>query len=155
MLYIFDKDNTLVSGMGNRPANKPEEQQPLPGVVKKIQQLIKDGHDVAVASNQGGVSFGYITDDQARDLVRDACIKCGIPRSNFLYCPFMPGGKFSEDYRHLESDRKPQPGMLIGLMRMMNVKPRDTIMVGDQESDRQAARAAGVYFEWANEFFSK
>ncbi len=153
MLYIFDKDNTLIASVGNRPANTPDEQVAMPNVVKKIRQLIADGHECYIASNQGGVSFGYISDSEARALMQDACVKCGIQKYNFLYCPYMLGGQYSKEYEHFKMDRKPEPGMLIAIMKFADAKQKDTIMIGDQESDRQAAKAAGVKFAWAKDFF--
>jgi phosphoglycolate phosphatase-like HAD superfamily hydrolase len=44
--------------------------------------------------------------------------------------------------------------MLIEAMQWFKVAPEETVMVGDRETDRQAADAAGVEFVWAAEFFS-
>ena len=154
-LYIFDKDGTLVGGANGRPANKPNEQQPLPGVVAKIAALRAAGHKIAIASNQGGVAWGFISEAQARELVRDAAEKIG--GVDFWRCCCYderaaaknPGAPFArKSYR-----RKPAPGMLREIMRAAGASAEDTIMVGDQDSDRQAAEAAGVRFVWAADFF--
>jgi len=155
ILYIFDKDNTLVGGPGNRPANTPDEQQPLSGVVAKIAELRAAGHQIAIASNQGGVAWGFISEAQAQELVKDAAEKIG--GVDFWRCccyderatiknPLSPYARKS--YR-----RKPAPGMLREIMQAADVNSDDTIMIGDQESDQQAAEAAGVRFKWAAEFF--
>jgi len=49
--------------------------------------------------------------------------------------------------------RKPAPGMLLQAMTEAGVAPDDTLFVGDMESDRLAAEAAGVRFMWARDFF--
>lgn len=39
-------------------------------------------------------------------------------------------------------------------VRAAGVPPYETLFVGDQETDRQAAEAAGVEFIWAKGFFA-
>lgn len=51
--------------------------------------------------------------------------------------------------------RKPLPGMLLQAMEDFNALPAECIMVGDRESDRLAAEAAGVKFIWAINFFEE
>jgi D-glycero-D-manno-heptose 1,7-bisphosphate phosphatase len=154
-LFIFDKDGTLVGGMGNRPANKPEEQSPLPGVVPTLAAIRIAGNALAIASNQGGVALGFISEAQAQTLVKDAAQKVG--GVDFWRCCCYderaaaknPDGPFARRcYR-----RKPAPGMLKELMRAAGASPSTTIMVGDQESDRLAAEAAGCAFVLASEVF--
>ena len=155
-LYIFDKDGTLVTGQNGRPANVPDEQQLLRNVSAKLAELRNAGHQIAIASNQGGVAWGFITKEQARALVRDAAAKIGgVDR--WACCCFderaaakNPGSPFArKSYR-----RKPAPGMLREIMRAEGISPSNTIMVGDSDTDRQAAQSAGCNFVWAAEFFS-
>lgn len=51
--------------------------------------------------------------------------------------------------------RKPAPGMLQYAMRLKEVLPAQTLMVGDSAEDQQAAAAAGCDFLWAWEFFGR
>ena len=157
MLYIFDKDKTLVSGQGNRPANTPDEQQPLPNVVETIAALRAAGHQIAIASNQGGVAWGFITKTQAQTLVKDAAAKIG--GVNFWRCSCYderakvknPGSP----YARKNPRRKPGAGMLKELMRSAGASPADTVMVGDSDDDCKAAQSAGVKFILADEFFGR
>jgi len=159
VLYIFDKDNTLVGGLvGNRPANTPDEQQPLPGVLEKLADLRAQDHMIAIASNQGGVAWGFIGEQQARALVRDAGQKVG--GVDYWRCSCYDeraAGRPGADPRFARASyrRKPRPGMLRELMREAGASAADTIMIGDQESDRQAAEAAGCRFVWAVDFFRR
>ena len=153
-LYIFDKDGTLVSGFDNRPANKPEEQILLPGVLKKITGLRHAGHKIAIASNQGGVAWGFITFNQAVELVLDAAEKIGGV-SDWMISPYDPKAKEKHPGSFARDDftRKPQPGMLIVIMGKLGCGCDRTIMIGDMESDQQAAQAANCQFIWAKDFF--
>ena len=156
MLYIFDKDGTLVGGAGNRPANIPEEQKLLPNVVQKISALKMAGHKIAIASNQGGVAWGFISSDQAENLVLDAAHKIGGVDS-YRFSPYDPKAQkknpnsvFAQDHE----SRKPRAGMIISLMDELGYSPSETVMVGDMESDELAAEKAGCSFAWAKDFFN-
>jgi len=154
-LYIFDKDQTLVSGLRDRPANTPEEQIPLPGVAEKLSKLRAEGCRLAIASNQGGVAWGYLTVEQAQALMDDLDAKLG-PFDAMEWSPFDPRARFknrSSPYACDDTTRKPQPGMLLAIMEKLNIGPAETVMVGDRESDLQAAEAAGCSFAWAQDFF--
>ncbi len=158
MLYIFDKDNTLI---GNRaapgqPPNFPEDQILLPGVFEALADLRQAGHRIAIASNQGGVAWGFTTYERAKSLMQDAARKVGgVDR--WMFCPFDPGAKAAPRRHPIYADasyyRKPMPGMLIEIMAELKIDPGDTWMIGDQESDRGAAENAGCHFAWAHEFF--
>lgn len=157
MLYIFDKDGTLIRGLGNRPANTPEEQVVLPGVVEKLAELRAVGHTIAIASNQGGVAWGFLTVKEAQALVEDAAEKVG--GVDFWRCCCYderatsrnPGSRYArKSYR-----RKPAPGMLREIMRAAGARPTQTIMVGDADSDQAAATATGCGFVWAADFFKE
>jgi D-glycero-D-manno-heptose 1,7-bisphosphate phosphatase len=56
----------------------------------------------------------------------------------------------------LESDcecRKPKPGMLLRIMKHYGIGPTETIFVGNDEVDRQAAARAKTAFMWTSDFF--
>lgn len=154
MLYIFDKDGTLISGMGTRPANTPAEQKPMPGVVKQLSYLRSRGDKIAIASNQGGVAWGFITYEQAQELMDDCARKIG-GADYVTFCPYDPKayehhpGVYAIDH----PKRKPNPGMILECMKVLGFSKRETVYIGDQETDNQAAKAAGVKFEWATDFF--
>jgi D-glycero-D-manno-heptose 1,7-bisphosphate phosphatase len=155
MLYIFDKDNTLVASLGERPANQPDEQIPLPGVAAKLAELRAQGYQLAVASNQGGVAWGYLTTAQVQALMDDLTAKLG-PFDAIEWSPYDPrakGKRRHPAYARDDESCKPRPGMLLAIMTRLNASPAATVMVGDQESDKQAAEAAGCCFVWAQEMF--
>ena len=155
MLYIFDKDGTLIASLGKRPANTPDEQRPLPGVVEKLAGLRAAGHRLALASNQGGVAWGFLSMEKAEGLMRDCAEKMG-GLDAWRFSPYDPGAatrRPNSPYARADESRKPRPAMLLSIMAELSVSAAETLMVGDQESDRQAAEAAGVQFAWAQAFF--
>ena len=154
-LIIFDKDSTLIKPIGpneNLPASKPSEQILYDGVKEKCDQLRKDGHILAIASNQGGVAFGLVSRENAIGMMKDASDKIGA--ALFALCACHPKGEVLGAVRN-SPYRKPGPGMIQYLMDALGFAPQDTIYVGDLDTDRQAALAANVKFEWANDFFGR
>lgn len=155
-LYIFDKDNTLIYPIGNRPANVVGEQIPMPGVIDKLAELRAAGHKLAIATNQGGVAWGLMARSQAYHLAHDAGKKVGGVDAVAVCC-YDPraAGKRGADKRYAKpnSHRKPGPGMLYDLMNRLGYEPSDTIFVGDSADDEQAAKSANVRFIHASDFF--
>ncbi len=152
MLIIFDKDGTLVATRDNHPANALAEQEFLPGVVERCAALRAEGHTLAIATNQGGVAFGYFTAEEAHAVVAAAAE--GIGARAYAICLTHPQGKI-EALRRQSPFRKPNAGMLHYLMDALGFAPADTLYVGDREEDRRTAQQAGVRFEWADAFFGR
>ena len=110
----------------------------------------KSGIGYGIASNQAGVSFGYMTVDTAYRLLEDMFEAAfGFPAvfGTIHVCPHSPDAGCK--------CRKPRPRMLTWLIDDWGVKPEATLMVGDMDSDRQAAEAAGCHFMDADEFFGR
>ena len=153
MLYIFDKDGTLVHNIdGERPANTLDEQKPFDDVLPKCQALIAQGHYLAVASNQGGVAFGFMSAAQAHIMVKGIADYIGA--TTYAVCVTHPNGRKKAAKRESRF-RKPQGGMIEYLMDAFGVLPAETVYIGDMDTDREAAEAAGVGFIDANTFFAR
>lgn len=151
----------------------------LPGVQPKLTELWAHGHQIALVTNQGGVAFGYEKSTQVNRKMHTVCRALGFePREHehlgetFL-CRVQPvadGDRGGPVHAYIalhhpnakvpgwKADwaaqwRKPGPGMIVQAMKDYGVNPTDTVFVGDLETDRQAAQAAGVGFAWADDFF--
>lgn len=151
MLYIFDKDNTLIGSYDGRPANTIAEQHLLPGVAEKCAELRAQGHKLAVASNQGGVAWGFITLNRANALVTHAASL--VEADGWRVCPHHPKG--CNEYAVDCDCRKPKPGMLLSLMEQFKTGPEDTVFIGDTETDRKTAEALNIRFAFAADFFKE
>jgi histidinol-phosphate phosphatase family protein len=152
-LYVFDADGTLrgCTVPGQPCPNRAGEWELLPGVRERLSRIKWDeraGPHFAVASNQGGVGLGYFKEETARALLADT--------ARAAFCVEPPAGAI-EVCTHAPragcACRKPKGGMLVTLMRRFGARPDETLYVGDMETDRDAARAAGVGFMWAKDFF--
>jgi D-glycero-D-manno-heptose 1,7-bisphosphate phosphatase len=163
-LIIFDIDGTLTEIKPEVLPRKPRmvspnnlgEQQPMPGVVEKLAELKKSGVGIALATNRGGVAWGFNTLEEAQAFAREAAELCGIPDARIYVCPYHAkarGPKAVAKYAIDHECRKPNPGMLLEAMEDADVTPDESVFVGDFETDQQAAENAGVRFYWAEEFF--
>lgn len=156
-LFVFDKDGTLAKSViekngKSRCPNRIEEQDYYDDVAPKCRDLLRAGHTLAVASNQGGVAFGIFPAHEAELLVSEAAAHIGAKA--YRVCFHHPKGRVSP-WNEDSPNRKPAPGMLLELMETLGFTPAQTTMIGDWESDKQAAEAAGCAFEYAGQFFGR
>ncbi len=154
-LIIFDVDGVLCqTKSGKKFRAGASDWQLKEGVKDKLAVLRRQGIHLAIASNQGGVAFGLLDETAIRQEIQKLALELDI---DFVaVCCAHPEPKFGyEEYADEEElkRRKPAPGMLYEAMAHYGSFPQDTLMVGDMESDRQAAKAAGVAFQWARDFF--
>jgi D-glycero-D-manno-heptose 1,7-bisphosphate phosphatase len=104
------------------------------------------GWHVFLVTNQAGIArglFGESDVDALLTWVADELRRAGGTLDDWRYCPYHTEAKI-DAYRRDSEWRKPAPGMLIDLMRAWNVDPRHCLMIGDKDTDIQAAAAAGV-----------
>lgn len=153
-LIIFDTDGTLVTTRSGATFRQDaSDWQWMPGRKEKLQVLRAQGVHLAIATNQGGVAFGYMLQaDILHELVR-MCKEGGIPKGGLYVCYHHPKASIAA-YRYEDRRRKPGPGMLLDAMADFEADPNETLMVGDRDEDREAASAAGCAFMWAANFFA-
>lgn len=149
-LAILDLNGTLTG----TPFIDKQPLALLPGRLAKCQELREQGIKLAIASNQGGVAFGFTTEQIATQEVENIAQQIGAEDYMIAFGHPKPKKGF-ERYATPEmlALRKPEPGMLINLMEACGASPDETIMVGDREEDELAAGAAGVKFVLAGLFF--
>jgi D-glycero-D-manno-heptose 1,7-bisphosphate phosphatase len=169
-LAIFDKDGTLTTPKsGANFVQNPEDQVLLPGVAEGIAALAADGWALAIASNQGGVAAGYKSVYSAIDEMLYAMDLSSIDLAmaahsyeneygEAIFLDLSDGGRFWEIITNRQRKfRKPNEGMIDYLASTFygsrHWMPEIQILfVGDRPEDQQAAAAAGVPFQWADEW---
>lgn len=175
--HFFDIDGTIIQPFMTKTVKRPyEEVNFLPNVRERLAALRAQGTPIALITNQGGVAWGFQTEAMAVQKFKDIAAGLG-----FQFVEVVDGTittTYTTNTSHqatgLESDtltvcvcyadskanaaryaddrrRKPSPAMIREACDMFTA---DTYMyIGDREEDQAAARAAGVQFTWAQEFF--
>jgi D-glycero-D-manno-heptose 1,7-bisphosphate phosphatase len=116
------------------------------GAKQAIRHATGAGWHVFIVTNQSGVARGLYDEDAVRALlawIGDEARASGGTIDDVRYCPYHPDGT-DDAYRRAHPWRKPEPGMLLDLIRCWELDPARAIMIGDQESDMRAAADAGV-----------
>jgi D-glycero-D-manno-heptose 1,7-bisphosphate phosphatase len=130
---LFDRDETIVVDV---PFNgDPERVEPAPNARVLLDRLRAAGLPLAVVSNQSGIGRGFIT-AEAVDAVNRRIETLLGPFAGFFICPHAP-----EDACEC---RKPKPKLILEAAQALGVDPRCCVVVGDRESDVEAARSAGA-----------
>ncbi|MDE2480701.1 MAG: HAD family hydrolase [bacterium] len=130
---LFDRDGTIVEDV---PYNgNPELVQPVRDARGLLDRLRAAGLRVGVLTNQSGVGRGIITEAQMHAVNARVEALLG-PFDGWFICPHAP----ADDCEC----RKPKPKLVLDAARAWGVKPAALVVVGDKESDVEAARNAGA-----------
>jgi D-glycero-D-manno-heptose 1,7-bisphosphate phosphatase len=102
---------------------------------------------MVLATNQGGAALGKFSKDQSLEFNAELAIK--LAQRNILlsaaYICFHHPLSSDQEKRDC-SCRKPKPGMLTRVLLDYELECDNALMVGDQDTDAQAAVNAGIQF---------
>jgi histidinol-phosphate phosphatase family protein len=111
----------------------------LPGALEALRAFHEAGYRVIVASNQAGLARGQVRVDaleEIHNIMRAQARAAGGCIDAIYHCPH-------DWYAGCEC-RKPRPGLLFQAQRDFSLDLTRTCFLGDDDSDMQAAAAAGA-----------
>jgi D-glycero-D-manno-heptose 1,7-bisphosphate phosphatase len=142
---FLDRDGVLIVDSGY--PHRPEDLVFVEGAAAAVRRLNEAGLVVVLVTNQSGIARGYFGEAEMRafhDLLQ-AGLEAGGARLDAIYhCPYLPDAAV-EAFRHPDHpDRKPNPGMILKAMADLDLTREGSFLIGDKDSDLEAARRAGV-----------
>lgn len=143
-LALFDRDGVLNRDSGY--PHRPDQIEWIEGALAALALVRAKGYRTVVVTNQSGVARGFFDEADVEALhawMAEEILRAGGQVDAFYYCPFHPDAPL-ERYRVDHEDRKPRPGMLIKALARFPTDREASFMVGDRQSDLDAAAAAGV-----------
>ncbi|MFI9556688.1 D-glycero-alpha-D-manno-heptose-1,7-bisphosphate 7-phosphatase [Nonomuraea endophytica] len=130
---LFDRDGTLIRDVPHN--GDPGRVVAMPGAGAALSRLRRADVPVGVVINQSDVASGVLSPD-GMDQVNSTVEALLGPFDAWAICV------------HADGDgcvcRKPAPGLVIRAAAILDVSPRDCMVVGDLGKDMQTARAAGA-----------
>ncbi len=141
---FFDRDGVLNLDSGY--TFEVDKLQWIDGAREAVKAVNDAGCFAFVVTNQSGVARGFYEESHVHALHRwmaDEMAVIGAHIDAFEYCPDHPDGTV-ERYRRLSDRRKPGPGMITDLLRRFPVHAEASMLIGDKDSDLEAAQAAGL-----------
>jgi D-glycero-D-manno-heptose 1,7-bisphosphate phosphatase len=141
---FLDRDGVINVDTGF--AYRPDDLVLTPTAAAGIRQFNEAGYWVIVVTNQSGVARGMYSEVDVQhfhDHIQQRLSAETARIDAFYYCPYHEEGTV-ERYKIDHEDRKPRPGMLLRAMRERPIQRENSVMIGDKQSDVEAASAAGI-----------
>ncbi len=142
---FLDRDGVLNLDVGY--PHREEDLILVPGAAEAVQQLNRRGFFAVIVTNQSGVARGMFDLETMNAfnalLVRRLGVQGAVIGAVYA-CPFHDTA-VDPQWRHPDHpDRKPNPGMILRAAADHNLDLERSFMIGDRESDMEAARRAGI-----------
>jgi D-glycero-D-manno-heptose 1,7-bisphosphate phosphatase len=118
----------------------------IDGIFDLCRAARQSGYLLIVVTNQAGIGRGYYSEEDFWALTEWMCDRFkaeGASIADVFFCPFHPEHGVGA-YKNDSFDRKPNPGMLLRAAEKHGIDMKRSIMIGDKNSDMQAASRAGV-----------
>jgi imidazoleglycerol-phosphate dehydratase/histidinol-phosphatase len=138
-IAFLDRDGTLIQEPPDEQVDSLAKIELVPGVIPALLRLKEAGYRFVMVSNQDG---------RGTDSFPEADF--GIPQEFTLRLFASQGIEFDEVFvcPHMPADgcdcRKPLPGLLGDYLNRVDVDRRNSLVVGDRETDMQFARNINV-----------
>lgn len=111
----------------------------IEGVLDALRTASARGYALIIVTNQSGIGRGYFTQAEYQALESHICqllASEGIELTAVYHCPHLPDANCD--------CRKPRPGMILRAAREHDIDLAKSVMIGDKQSDAEAAWASGI-----------
>lgn len=137
---FLDRDGVIINNSNHYYIWKQEQLEFVEGIFENLKKLYQQGFQLFIVSNQGGISRGlYSKEDilKLHDNLIQTFRENQIEITDILFCPHHP---------EIEKCicRKPDSLMIEKLTARYDINKNESFMIGDSQSDMEAARKAGI-----------
>ena len=142
---FLDRDGVLIEDVGY--PHRPDQLRLMPGAAAAVRRLNAAGFVCVIVTNQSGVARGMFTLAQMQAfnaLLVQALADDGARIDAVYACPYHSEGAVAAFIHPDHPDRKPNPGMILRAVVEHGLDLDRSMMIGDQPSDMEAARRAGM-----------
>lgn len=141
---FLDRDGVINHDSGY--TSSAENFRFIDGIFDLCRAARRSGYLLIVVTNQAGIGRGYYSEQDffiLTDWMHERFEKEDAPITDVFHCPYHPEYGVGH-YKKGSFDRKPNPGMLLRAAEKHGLDLGHSIMIGDKDSDMQAASQAGV-----------
>ncbi len=137
---ILDRDGVInEEAPASRYVTAPDDWQWIAGSLEALTKIASAGIRVSIVTNQSGVGRGLMTPEDLdavhAHMMRESESAGGRVDALFV-CPHAPAARCN--------CRKPAPGLIEAAVAASGIPAEQTLAVGDDMRDLEAARGAGV-----------
>ena len=141
---FLDRDGVINVDQGY--VDRVQDWRWVDGAQACIETYKARGWFVFVITNQSGIAFDHYSEadmEAVHGHMVEGLALAGTAVDAIYSCPFHPDGT-NPRYRKDSYDRKPKPGMLLQAMADFPVKKEASFLIGDKQTDIEAAHSAGI-----------
>jgi len=141
---FLDRDGVI--NVDHNYVHKIEDCQFIDGIFQLAKDAVEKNYDIFIITNQAGIGRGLYSEADFETFtgwMEKQFERNEAPVRKTYYCPYHPEhgvGKYKKD----SFDRKPNPGMILKIAEVYGIDVKNSVLVGDKESDIEAGSRAGI-----------
>jgi D-glycero-D-manno-heptose 1,7-bisphosphate phosphatase len=140
----LDRDGVINVNHGY--VHTPARTEWVHGIFEFVSKANQNGYLPIVVTNQAGIGRGYYSEFEFLEYTKwmhKVFEESGAPLAATFWCPHHPL-QAQGSYRVECVCRKPQPGMLLDAMARWQIESANSLLIGDNQSDIDAAHSAQI-----------
>jgi mannose-1-phosphate guanylyltransferase/phosphomannomutase len=147
---FVDLDGTLIANTEIKNAITPPTLDKE--IINCILRINRFKIPIIVITNQPGIAKGYFSELNFMDFRRNLegqLSKHGAYIDDWIVCPHHPESGWKKEVKNLKVKckcRKPEPGMFIEAAEKYEIKLKNSVYIGDTETDMLVAKKIGIRF---------